>query len=92
MRRRGFRVCSPTRGWRRRRREGSASMAVGGRRWWRRWRGYIFAMQLLLLLPQKVDDKLLVVLDEVVRQALVLQILAKMLPPKRVERIQQSEF
>lgn len=45
-------------------------------------------VQLLLLLPQEVDDKLLVLLDKVVGQPLFLQIGTKMLAPKRVKSVE----
>lgn len=45
-----------------------------------------------LLLFQKVNDKVLILPDEVVRQALRLQIVAKMVSPLRVEGFQGSEL
>lgn len=43
------------------------------------WRA--FPARGLLLLPKEVDNELLVVQDEVISQALVLQIVTKVLPP-----------
>ena len=62
----------------------------GRGRWW--WKRCSSGAGLLLLLAQKVHNELLVVLDEVVRQALVGQILTKVFPPQRVEGIKQGEF
>lgn len=85
--------------WRGRRRRKPISWfdAVGmGSCWWRR-RGRrnvasCSSHQLLLLLLQEVDDELLILLNELIGQALVSQILSKVLAPIRVERIENREF
>ena len=52
----------------------------------------LLLLRLLLLLAEKVDDELLVVLDEVVLQALLPQVVAEVLAPPRIEGIQQREI
>lgn len=49
-------------------------------------------VQLLLFLPQEVDDKLLVFLDKVVGQPLFLKIGTKMLPPKRIKSVEERKL
>jgi hypothetical protein len=46
----------------------------------------------LLLFTNKLYDELLVFLDEIVRQALVLQILPEVLPPHWVKFVENREF
>lgn len=82
---------------RRRRRRRPHGVAVGRRRGQRRggWRGgrrCCFALQLGLFFSQEVDNELLVVLDEVVRQSLVAQVLAEVLAPHGIKGIQEGEL
>lgn len=55
-------------------------------------RSNILALQPLLLFSQEVYNELLVIFDEVIREALVLQVLTEMLSPERVESIKKREF
>lgn len=66
----------------------STAVRLSRRRWWGCWR----IVQLLLFIPQEVDNKLLVLLDEVVGQSLVLEVLAKMLAPQGIKGIQHGEL
>lgn len=50
------------------------------------------ALLFLLLLFEEVDDEVLVIPDEVVRQAFGFQVVSKMLPPLRVEGFQGSKL
>lgn len=45
-----------------------------------------------LFVPQEVDNELLVIPYEIVRQALVAQVLPKVLSPQGIEGVQQGEF
>lgn len=54
--------------------------------------GSVSRHQLFLFLLKELDDKFLVLLDEVVGQALVSQVLSKILPPLRVECVENGEF
>jgi hypothetical protein len=47
---------------------------------------------LTLLFAQEIDDEFLIVLDEVVVQALVGQVLPEMLAPQGIERIKQRKL
>lgn len=51
-----------------------------------------WVVELLLLFLQKVDNKLLVLLNEIIGQPLVLKVLSEVLSPKGVESFQQSEL
>lgn len=48
--------------------------------------------RLPLLLLQELDDEFLVILDEVIRKALLLQVIPEILPPVPVEGVEGGEF
>lgn len=52
----------------------------------------MWLVRLLLLFPQEVDDKLLVLLDEVVGQPLFLQVSPKVLAPERVKSVEERKL
>lgn len=52
----------------------------------------LLLLLLLLLFAQEVDNELLVVLDEVIGQALALEILAKVLAPQGVELVEEGKL
>lgn len=54
-----------------------------------RWR---WVVELLLLLLQEINNKLLILLNEVVRQSLVLEVLAKVFAPQGVKSVEQSKL
>ena len=47
---------------------------------------------LLLLVLQELNNKVLVILDEIIRKTLRGQVVSEMLPPKRVESLQCCEL
>lgn len=49
-------------------------------------------LRLGLFLLQEVDDEVLVLLYKVVRETLLFQVIAKMLPPFRIKRLQDAEL
>lgn len=90
----------------RRRRRSTTDPAVVRRRWWWgnsssrcgrrctvcRRRRLLGLTSGLLLLLQEVDDEVLVVLDEVVVQSIGLELLSKVFPPVRVERLKRCKL
>lgn len=49
-------------------------------------------LRLGLFLLQKVDDEILVLLYEVIRKALLFQIIAEMFPPFGIERLENGKL
>lgn len=49
-------------------------------------------LRLGLLLPQEVDNKVLVLLYEVIRETLLFQVIAKMFPPLGIKGLENAEF
>jgi hypothetical protein len=47
---------------------------------------------LLLLIPQEIDNKFLILFDEIIRESLVIQVLAIILSPARIEGVEEGKI